>query len=154
MIEATKIRELANEKVGKGSNYIVDVTVKSGNKITILLDNDNGISISDCVEMNRYIEEKLDREIEDYELSVMSPGLSEPFKILRQYQKNIGREVSVVTKEGEKINGKLDSVSDEEIELTTKKKERVSGKKGNKVVNNSIKIKLNQIKETKVIISF
>jgi len=154
MIEVEKIRELANEKVGLGSNFIVDVSVKSGNKITILLDNDNGISISDCVEMSRYIETKLDREVEDFELNVMSPGLSEPFKILRQYQKNIGKEVSIVTKEGEKFNGKLVSVSEEEIELEYKKRESEKGKKGKPLVTKKRILKYNQIKETKIVISF
>jgi ribosome maturation factor RimP len=154
MIEVEKIRELANEKVGLGSNFIVDVSVKSGNKITILLDNDNGISISDCVEMNRYIETKLDREVEDFELNVMSPGLSEPFKILRQYQKNIGKEVSIVTKEGEKFNGKLVSVTEEEIELEYKKRESKKGKKGKTLVTKKTILKYNQIKETKIVILF
>ena len=104
--------------------------------------------------MSRHIEAGLDREKEDFELNVMSPGLSEPFKILRQYQKNIGKQVDVVSKEGKKLSGKLLKASDMGIELETKTKERVEGKKGKQLIINNINLTFNQIKETKIVISF
>ena len=82
MITIDKIQKLADEKLVEGTNFIVDIAVKTGNKIIVLLDNDNGVSIGDCVAMSRHIESNLDREADDFELNVMSPGLSEPFKIL------------------------------------------------------------------------
>ncbi len=150
MISVDKIREIAEVKIKEGENYIVEIKVKPGNKITIALDNDKAISIADCVEMSRYVESHLDREKEDFELSVMSAGMSEPFKITRQYIKNIGRQVDVVTKEGEKYSGKLTAANEEEITLETKVKE----KKGKQVVISNINLKYNQIKETKRVISF
>jgi len=154
MITVEKIQKLADEKLAEGSNFIVDIAVKTGNKITVLLDNDNGVSISDCVAMSRHIEFNLDRESDDFELNVMSPGLSEPFKILRQYQKNIGKQVDVVTKEGKKLSGKLLKASDLGIELETKVKEKVDNKKGKQLIINNINLTFNQIKETKIVISF
>jgi len=150
MISVDKIREIAEVKIKEGENYIVEIKVKPGNKITIALDNDKAISIADCVEMSRYVESHLDREKEDFELSVMSAGMSEPFKITRQYIKNIGRQVDVVTKEGEKYSGKLAAANEEEITLETKIKE----KKGKQVTVSNINLKYNQIKETKRVISF
>ena len=150
MISVDKIREIAEVKIKEGENYIVEIKVKPGNKITIALDNDKAISIADCVEMSRYVESHLDREKEDFELSVMSAGMSEPFKITRQYIKNIGRQVDVVTKEGEKYSGKLAAANEEEIILETKIKE----KKGKQVTVSNINLKYNQIKETKRVISF
>ena len=95
MISVDKIQKIAEEKLAESTNFIVDIAVKSGNKIIVLLDNDNGVSIGDCVAMSRHIEASLDREADDFELNVMSPGLSEPFKILRQYQKNIGKLIII-----------------------------------------------------------
>lgn len=154
MITIDSIKKLTDTKTDEGTNFIVDIAIKPGNKITILLDNDNGVSIKDCVEMSRFIESNLDREKEDFELNVMSPGLTEPFKILRQYQKNIDKQVDVVTKEGKKLTGKLLSANQEGIELESKVKEKVEGKKGKQLIINNIKLTFNQIKETKIVISF
>lgn len=154
MITVEQIKKLADEKLVGTGNFIVDIVVKPGNKITVLLDNDNGISISDCVNMSRHIEFSLDREKEDFELNVMSPGLTEPFKILRQYQKYIDKQIEVVTKEQQKLSGKLLSVNDEGIVLETKSKEKVEGKKSKQLIINNIPLTFNQIKETKVVLSF
>jgi ribosome maturation factor RimP len=154
MITVEKIRELAEAKAQEGDNFIVELTVKPGNKITVLLDNDKGVSIADCVAMSRHIEFSLDREAEDFELNVSSPGLDQPFKTLRQYKKYIGKQVEVLTKENKKIVGKLLKVEEDGIELESKVKERAEGKKGKQVVINNINLNFNQIKETKVVISF
>ncbi len=154
MITVEKIVKLAEAKITESTNFIVDISVKPGNKITILLDNDNGISINDCIEMSRHVEFSLDRESEDFELNVMSPGLTEPFKTHRQYQKNIGQQIDVATKENRKITGKLLSVNEEGIVVESKKKERMEGKKGKQIIINNINLTFNQIKETKVVISF
>lgn len=154
MITIELIKKLAEEKLVGSSNFIVDISVKPGNKITVLLDNDKGVSIADCVAMSRHIEFSLDRDQEDFELSVMSAGLTEPFKILRQYQKNIGKFVDVVTKENKKLTGKLLDVTEEGIILETKNKEKVEGKKARQEIINNINLTFNQIKETKVVILF
>ncbi len=154
MITIDSIQKIANEKLAEGSNFIVDISVKPGNKIVVLLDNDKGVSIADCVAMSRHIEFNLDREKDDFELNVMSPGLSEPFKILRQYQKNIGKRVDVITKENKKLTGKLLLATETGIVLETKSKEKTEGKKTKQEVINNINLTFNQIKETKVVILF
>lgn len=154
MITLEQIKKLTDEKLEGTTNFIVDISIKPGNKITILLDNDNGVSIGDCVAMSRHVEFSLDRETEDFELNVMSPGLTEPFKILRQYEKYINKEVDVVTKENKKLTGKLLSANSEGIVLETQTKEKVEGKKSKQTIINNIPLTFNQIKETKVVISF
>lgn len=154
MITVEAIKKLADEKLTEGDNFLVDISVKPGNKITVLLDNDKGVSIADCVAMSRHIEFNLDREKDDFELNVMSPGLTEPFKILRQYQKNLGKYVDVVTKENKKLSGKLVKATEEGIVLESKSKERVEGKKTKQEIINNISLTFNQIKETKVVILF
>jgi ribosome maturation factor RimP len=154
MITVEQIKKLAEEKLAETTNFIVDISVKPGNRITILLDNDNGISIGECVAMSRHVEFNLDREQEDFELSVMSPGLTEPLKTLRQYQKYIDKQLEVITKENQKLTGKLLSVTNEGIVLETRVKEKTEGKKSKQLIINNIPLTFNQIKETKVVISF
>jgi ribosome maturation factor RimP len=154
MITVDKIKKLVDAKIAESSNFIVDISVKPGNKIIILLDNDKGVSISDCIAMSRHVEFSLDRESEDFELNVMSPGLTEPFKILRQYQKHIEKQVEVLTIENKKLSGKLLSVNNEGILLETKTKEKSEGKKTKHLIINKTNLSFNQIKQTKVVISF
>jgi ribosome maturation factor RimP len=154
MIKEDKIRQLVEAKIAEGSNFIVDIAVKPGNNIHILIDNDNGLPIKDCVEMSRFVEAGLDRESEDFELHVSSPGLDRPLKTVRQYQKYIGKEVSVTAKDNKKLIGKLLKVNDNGIDLEIKTKETVAGKKGKQLIINNINLTFNQIKETKIVISF
>ena len=154
MISVDKIKEIADNKITEGTNFIVDISIKPGNKITILLDNDQGVSISDCIAMSRHVEFSLDRDTEDFELNVMSPGLTEPFKTIRQYQKNIQNQIDVVTKENNKITGKLISVDNTGIELETKSLKKTEGKKTKQLIIEKINISFDKIKQTKVVITF
>lgn len=154
MITVNKIKELAEAKLAESTNFIVDISVKPGNRITVLLDNDKGVSIGDCVEMSRYIESNLDREKEDFELNVMSPGLTEPFKILRQYRKNLGRQVDVLTTGNERLSGKLLSADEDGIVLETRSKEKTETGKAKQLIINNINLTYNQIKKTTIVISF
>ncbi|MDQ3111993.1 MAG: ribosome assembly cofactor RimP [Bacteroidota bacterium] len=154
MISPTLVRELAEKKLEDTENYLVEVTVSAMNKIRVTIDNFKGISIQECVEVSRFIEEQLDRETEDYELEVSSPGLDQPFKVLQQYKKYTGREVEVKFADGQKAEGKLISANKKEIEIEQTAKEKVDGKKGKQLVTKNISIPFEQIKETKIIIKF
>jgi ribosome maturation factor RimP len=106
------IRGLVEELIaGEPGHFLVDVKLKPGNSIQVMLDADEGISLNKCVSYNRklykIIEEKALFAPGDFALEVSSPGLDEPFKLPRQYRKNIGRLVEVVLKDGRKFSGKL-----------------------------------------------
>src|SRR5690554_6559447 len=105
MIEKSVLLELANEYLKDSSNYLVEVSLVAGNNITIEIDNDNGVDIEDCVALSRFIESKLDRDTEDFELTVTSAGLTSPLRTLRQYKKFEGKEVEVLSKNGMKYKG-------------------------------------------------
>ena len=154
MITDQKIKELIDQKLVDSDNYVVDVSVKPGNKIIILLDNDRGISIDECVAMSRHVESGLNREEEDFELNVMSPGLTEPFKIVRQYKKNVGKQVDVTTTDNKKVRGTLLSADDKGIRIEIKTSERVVGKKKKQVITRIIDLNYSEIKTTKLILSF
>lgn len=131
MITKENILKHVSAKLAEGTNFIVDVTVKIRKQDFYLVRQCKRPPISDCVEMSKYVESNLDREVEDYELNVSSPGLDQSFKVLMQYVKNIGKQVNVVTKENKKLSGKLISATEDGIVLEVKSTERVEGKKEN-----------------------
>jgi ribosome maturation factor RimP len=151
MITKEKVQSLV-EEVLLPDQFVVDVTVSLGNSILVFVDSDTGISVGECVEISRHIEHSLDRETEDFSLEVSSPGLSGPFKVLRQYLKNIGREVEVVTKSGEKQKGILKSAHSAGFELEVVVKEKVDGKKVE--TTKTLTYDFDQIKTVKIVISF
>lgn len=154
MITESRIKQLVEEKIEGTGNFIVDIRVRPGNKINILLDNENNLSISDCVEVSRYVEHQLDRDAEDFELEVSSPGLDQPFKVLRQYRKYLGKEVQVLLKDNAKITGTLLTVDDEGVEVETRAKEKVEGKKSKQLVITKHRLPFTEIKETRIVITF
>jgi|TARA_B110000459_G_scaffold204131_1_gene264834 ribosome maturation factor RimP len=159
VINAKKIRQLAEDFLEGSPGFIVDVKVASGNVIRIALENDDRTSITDCVELSRHIEGSFDREEEDFSLDVGSPGLDQPLKVLRQYLKIIGKQIAVNPIDGKKIEGELMSVEEEEGEfmglvLKTREKIRIEGRKAREWVDEEHQFKADDLEWTKVIISF
>lgn len=154
MITAQQITNIVDEAINGSDIYLVDLNVSSTNKITIYIDNSTLITIGDCANVSRYVESKLNRDVEDFELTVSSPGLDEPFKHILQYKKRVGKQIAVITKEGLKVVGKLEKVDDAGIQIEQKGKEKVEGKKNRQIVINNISLAFSQIKETKLILSF
>jgi ribosome maturation factor RimP len=148
MISDRDIRNWVNEHLEGTDRYLVDVLIKSGNRILVFIDSDTSVLIEHCINLSKYIESQLDRDIEDFELNVSSAGLDHPYKMVRQYLKNIGREVSVVHNDGRRIAGKLIAADEQGFEVleTTKVKKVVS--------EISHHFQYNEIKETKEIIKF
>jgi len=153
MIDKALIAELVNDKLTE-EQFLVEVTVSSSNVIHIMVDSDTGISINQIVEISRFVEEKLDRETEDFELSVFSAGLSEPFSLLRQYKKNIGVEIDVLMTNGQKMNGLLKNADDQGIDLEVTTKEKSEGSKKKELVTRVHSIGFSEIKEAKQILKF
>ena len=154
MISEKHIKKLVEEKLSGTNKFIVELTIKPANKIEILLDSFDKIAIKDCVEVSRHVESSLDREKEDFELMVSSAGLEEPFKVVEQYKKNVGREVSVLTIDGQKKQGKLMLFENDEVHLEVTKTEKVEKVKGKQTVVENFVFPISQIKEVKVIFSF
>ena len=153
MIDKVKIAELVNEKL-TDDQFLVDVTVSSSNVIDIMVDSDTGISINQIVEISRFVESNLDREVEDFELSVFSAGLSEPFSLVRQYKKNIDTEVDVLLTSGLKLTGILLKADDQGIDLEVTTKEKSEGSKKKELVTRVHTLGYPEIKETKKVLKF
>jgi len=154
MIDKSFINSLVEDKLLGTDNYLVDISISSDNVISIEIDNDNGVNIDDCVMLSRFIDENLDREKEDFELEVGSSGITSPFKIVRQYLKNIGKDVEVLLKNGIKLTGVLKSADENGVTLTVEKKVKVEGSKRKTTVEEEQTYSYDEIKYTKYIIRF
>ncbi len=154
MITKSEIVRLVEEKIERTEYYIVDISVSPSNQIRVEIDGDKGVKINDCIQLSRHIEDNFDREEVDFELTVSSAGMDQPFKILRQYQRYVGREVEMKTTEGDKIKGILVSADDKEVVLEVTRKEKIEGKKKKQIVIDNKTVPMEQVKEAKVVISF
>lgn len=153
MISKEKVIELVAEKLDENM-FIVDVSVSSSNVIQVFVDGFNGMPIEKCIEISRNVEHNLDRDEEDFELQVSSPGLTESFKVPQQFQKYVQKEIELQTIDGLKLTGVLTGVSENEIKLETKKKEKIEGQKKKQWITEINNFKYNEIKSAKAVISF
>ena len=117
MIDKNQIAVFVEEALAESDLFLVEVKVKPANVIEVYVDADTAVNIDQCVAISRYVESKLDRDAEDFELSVLSWGLSGALKLDRQLQKYLGKDVEVKSKELGKIQGKLVSFDAEKVEI-------------------------------------
>ena len=152
-IQLQQIEKLVDETLAAEPQYFrVQVKIKPTNNVKVFIEGDNGITIEKCVQFNRSLYKKLE-EIAlfpggDFSLEVSSPGVGEPLREQRQYNRNIGRDVEVVFIDGTKKEGKLLQVADADIIIET------TEGKGKKAVTQQLVIPFNNIKTTTVQIKF
>ncbi len=149
MITKGHIRELAEQHLQGTDKYVVDVVVKAGNVITIVIDSDTSVVIDDCSHLSKFVESSLDRDQEDFELRVTSYGADKPLILTRQYVKNLGRQLVVTKKDEQKVKGKLLSADQNGITL-----EPTPDKKKKESIAEPIKIAYNDIDQAKIVLSF
>ena len=152
MINAVQIEEIVKDWIVDKDIFFVSLSIGSGNTIKVLLDKPEGITIDECALISRVIEGKLNRDEEDYELQVSSPGLDMPFRVIEQYYKNRGNEIEVITQDGLKKNGILNKISDKGIEVGIKSHVKEGKKK--KVIHKNISLDFDQIKSAKTVLAF
>jgi len=145
---ASDIANLVEERLAGTDKFLVEVFIKPVNRIFIFIDGDHGITIDDCVSLSRFIESRLDRESEDFELNVSSAGADYPITLPRQYIKNIGRSLNVKLKDERTLSGQLEAVGEDSITIITKENKK------KKIPAETITVRLDEIEESKVIISF
>jgi ribosome maturation factor RimP len=148
MIGESKIIRLTDDHLKGTDKYIVDLQLKSNNIIQLYIDSDTAVSIEDCIALSRHLESNLNRDAEDFELNVSSAGLDQPFKIFKQYLKNVNKEVSVLLLDGQKFVGTLMEATENEIILG------IPANKKKKIEKQELRFLINNIKETRSIISF
>ncbi len=154
MISKENILEIIGNKVESEGYFIVDINIKSGNKILVEIDGDNGVPIEFCVSISRLIEQSLDRDIEDFELEVSSPGLGKPLKIFRQFKKVVDKEVEVRLPDNTKVIGYLTSLDQSGFTIKTEKMVKVEGKKKKKLQVLERTFTFDEVKTVKELIKF
>ncbi len=152
MIDKVKLTESIQAYLEGSDKFLVDIRVSTRNKVSIAIDGDKGVNISDCALLSKHIESLFDRDKEDYELEVSSVGVGTPLTLIRQYQLNLGRLIAVFFPDDTKLKGKLTEVLDngirieKEIVIKGKRKKNPDTDKDNVVF-----IAFDDIKEAKIL---
>lgn len=154
MIDRNEILQAAEAAVAGTDIFIVDVTVVPDNIVTVTIDGYNDIDIDDCVAISNAITGAVSRDIEDYELEVGSAGLTAPFTVRGQWEKNIGNEVETYTTDGRKLTGILRAVADDAFTLAIERKVKPEGAKRPVMVTEEVTIPFALNRQTKYIIKF
>lgn len=154
MIDSNVVKNIVEEWLQEKDYFLVDISVSTEDKIVVEIDHAEGVWIEDCVELSRFIESRLDREQEDFELEVGSAGIGQPFKVLQQYVNHVGQEVEVLTRGGEKLAGVLKEADADRFVVTVQKKVKTEGSKRPQLVAEDRTFTYEDIKYTKYLISF
>lgn len=154
MIEKNIVKQIVEEWLQDKDYFLVDVSVSNDNRIVVEIDHAEGVWIEDCVELSRFIESKLDREKEDFELEVGSAGIGQPFKVHQQYVNHLGQDVEVLTRDGVKYQGELHEVNDDTFSILRTVKKKEEGAKRPRMVEELVTFRYDEIKYTKYLISF
>ncbi|ANW96407.1 ribosome assembly cofactor RimP [Wenyingzhuangia fucanilytica] len=153
-MDKNKVEEYIKEALVENAElFLVDLVIGAENKISVIIDGDKGVPLSECIRVSRAVEANLDRDEEDFSIEVATPDIAKPIVLQRQYVKNIGRTI-LVTTENDKFEGVLEKVTDENIVLSWKTREPKEIGKGKVTVEKSATLTYAEIKETKVKILF
>lgn len=152
MISSQEITEVLEGLIEDPGMYVVDVKFKPSNlrqKVTVLLDTDEGISIDQCGEISKKLGKILDEKIENaYTLEVSSPGIDTPLRLPRQFTKNLGKSLKVIKTDGTELKGELTEAQAEGFTIQPEKKKK------DKVKPEPVKLSFDEIKEARVMVSF
>ena len=148
------IDAIDSEIVARGL-YIIEVTVSKDNDVEVTIESEEGkVELEDCVAISRFFETKFDRETEDYSLTVTSAGLDQPFKVLKQFVKALGKKVEVQLKGGKKMVAVLEAADEESITLKYSQKEAVEGKKKKEIVEHVDRFTIDQVNSVRPFVEF
>lgn len=154
MIDKKVVKSLVEEWLEDKEYFLVDIEISPDDRIVVEIDHADGVWIEDCVELSKYIEERLNRDEEDYELEVGSAGLGQPFKVPQQYINFVGEMVEVLDADGTKVKGLLKSVDGNDFVVTVSEKVKVEGKKRPVLMDVDHTYQMDKVKYTKYLISF
>jgi ribosome maturation factor RimP len=139
----------------EGTNlFIVDVNVSADKSVVVEIDSPENLDIETCTNLTRKIEELLPAELEDYDLEVGSAGLTAPFKVRGQWEKNVGNEIELLTNDGRKLSATLVSLADDDFTIEYQVKEKVEGKKRPELVTKSETIPFANVKKANYLLNF
>jgi ribosome maturation factor RimP len=170
MVDLQDIIRAVNEELADGNLFVVDVKMSPGDEIEVYIDSDGtgadgrtrGVSVEDCIRLSRAIENRFDRDEDDFSLTVSSAGIGQPLRTMRQYRKLVGRQVEVVLTGGAKFTATLEGVEagagdgtdGGSITLSYPEKQKIEGQKRPQTVTVTKTFPLSDVKTTKEYIDF
>lgn len=153
-MDPERIRSELEQALAERELFLVDLVVSHTNRITVYIDKmSGGISVDDCAGISRFLESKLDRNLQDFDLEVSSPGTERALLLPLQFTKHAGREIDVLRTDGIRHSGRLMETSDTGIKLMSEKrvKDKKSGK--SRKVSDTLEINFDLIKKATIIFS-
>lgn len=130
MIDKELIKGLIDSYLDQNNLFLVAIESDNENNIEVTIESDNStVELNDCVNLSGIIEKGMDREKEDFSLTVTSAGLDRPLKVLRQFRKYCGKEVDIVMKSGERFCAVIQSAEESGIGISYEKLVRAEGRK-------------------------
>ncbi|MCH3995081.1 MAG: ribosome assembly cofactor RimP [Prevotella sp.] len=154
MIDKNVVKNIVEDWLKDKEYFLTDLQISDDDHIVVEIDHADGVWIDDCVELSKFIESRLSRDEEDYELEVGSAGLGQPFKVPQQYKNYIGKQVEVENQDGKKVRGVLKSVDGNDFVVAVSEKVKVEGKKRPVKMDVDHTYQMNKVKYTKYLISF
>lgn len=154
MIEKALVEQAVSRALEGSDMFLVDLTVSADNRIVVEVDSMEPMDIDSCAALSRRIEESLNRDEEDFELEVGSAGLTSPFKVKAQFDKNLGNEVEVLTSDGRKFSGKLTEAGEETFTVEVARKVKKEGAKRPVVELQPETVAYGDAKSVKYVINF
>ncbi len=154
MIDKATVQALVEQWLEGKDYFLTDLTVTPDDCITVEIDQAEGVWIEDCVQLSRFIEEHLSRDEEDYELEVGSAGLGQPFKVLRQWQNHVGKQVEILTNDGRKLKGTLREADADHVVIAVRQKVQVEGKKRPVMQDVDTNLSMADVKSGRYVIDF
>jgi len=149
MISEKKVTEIIGEYLRDSETFLIDVIIKPNNNIRVFIDGDHGVSIDDCRNLSRHLEHMLDREREDFDLTVSSAGADRPLQLPRQYLKYYGKTLEVVVQSGSRFEGTILNADPTGIKI---EQEIIKSKKEKE--KKIVELKYSDIKSAKPVLSF
>jgi ribosome maturation factor RimP len=148
------LKDIVDEALALNESlYLIELSISVNNKVQVVVDGDNGVSLSETMRISRVINDNFDREVEDFSLEVSTPDIAHPLKVKRQYIKNLNRILKVKTEE-EELEGTLVTADEDKIVLQWKAREPKPVGKGKVTVDKTATLEYTEIKEAKVKILF
>ncbi len=147
------IDALLQKKLAELNLFLVELNVSADNVITVYADGMENISVEQCTAIARYLRSELGEAADNFEITASSPGLDKPFRHMNQYLKNIGKSVEIITAEGNKIEGKINTANEKEVVINPFKKRNPKNKAQKPEVSDQlVSVEMNNIKQTKKLI--
>ncbi len=152
MIDERAVRAAVEEWLEGKDYFLVALSVTGEGSVSVVIDHAEGVWIEDCASLSRHIEERIDRDEEDYELEVGSAGLGQPFQVRRQWETHVGKPVETQTKDGRRLEGTLVRVGDESFDMEVTVKVKPEGAKRPRMENQTVTLSFDDVAYTKYLI--